>query len=110
MVKYSLEKIPNQILSITEGSHTYVIRFRTFNGILYADMTIDGTSVAKSVRCVPYGFIIPYPHMEVAGNFLMTSAENSYPSYKDFGETCNLYYLTADEVAWVRLKAKEASD
>lgn len=102
MVRYELEPNPNQRVSITQGTHIYEFRLRTFNGMLYADVSVDGVEKAKGVRCVPYGFVIPFPCMEVAGNFVFSSSEKHYPNYKDFGSTCHLYYLTAEEVAVAR--------
>lgn len=98
MIRYELNSEPNQYLEIPVDGHRYSLTLRTFNGMLFADIAVDGTDVAKSVRCVPYGFIVPEFAM-VEGNFLFSAKEDSYPSWEDFDTTCFLYYFTAEEYA-----------
>lgn len=102
MTQYTLNTLPNQTIKISEEEHLYEISLRTFNDMLYASVSVDGEQVCYGVRCIPYGFLIPYRCGEKGGNFLFSAREDSYPSYKDYETTCFLYYMTKQEIADMR--------
>ncbi len=104
MKMYNLNRRANQRIQIIEEQNSYEFRFRTFNGMLFADVAVNGVDVAKSVRCCPYSLIVPYRHMERKGNFFFSSESGEYPSYKDFGNGCKLFYISYEELDGMRTR------
>ena len=66
----SLSKISNQTFYFVHGNYTYELTLRTIKDLLYCTVSINGTMVKSSLRCVPNGWLIPYKNsMGMDGNF-----------------------------------------
>lgn len=99
MLYISLSKVPNQSMYFIHGDYTYDFSFRTIGNLLYATISINGTAVKSSLRCVPYGWLIPYNNeIGMDGNFRFETINKDYPDYNDFDDTCFLVYYTNEEI------------
>lgn len=98
-----LQAIPRQSFNVVEGDHTYTIRiYENYYGNMYCDIAIDGTTVSQGFRILIGQLLIPYPALEVDGNFLLDFIDGDETAdYEEFNETQFLRYLTQDETdAW----------
>jgi len=95
----SLSKVPNQSFYFIHGDYTYEFSLRMINDLLYSSVSINGTVVKSTLRCVPYGWLIPYKNsMGMDGNFRFETLNKDYPNYNDFDDTCFLIFYTNDEI------------
>lgn len=93
-------KAPNQRFStVVDGFH-FDIELHTAFDMLFATVSIDGVVIKTSVRCVPYGWLIPYAAYapEGCGNFRFETRDDEYPAYKDFNTSCRLVYMSKAEI------------
>ncbi len=99
--RIELTQVENQSFGISVEGHSVGFRLHVFNEVIYADITIDGSTVANSVRCVANGWLIPevYRRQYSLGNFRFETDDYLYPSFADFGERCFLTYHTIDDIA-----------
>jgi hypothetical protein len=61
----------------------------------------DNILIISNVRAVPQSPLIPYQYLE-AGNFIVTTDNDEYPIYTQFGITQYLVYLTQSELEELR--------
>lgn len=95
-----MENQPNQQFSISLGGAAYVISLRTLaNGATLADIEIDNETLVNGLLCRGNELLLPYPYQARGGNFLFTTSEGRYPSYKDFNGSCRFYFISAEELA-----------
>ena len=108
MQTVNIQKVPNQSFSITIESVSYDFEIATFKDITYVSVTIDGENVVNSYRCVNNGLVIPFPFMQKKGkgNFIFFDTNGDYPNYKNFGDSCNLYYFSLNEMIELYLSKK----
>lgn len=99
MQEIPLEKQPNQKFTITLNGAPYVIALRTLgNGATLADIQMNNEALISGLLCRANEVLIPYPYKARNGNFIFTAAGVEYPYYKNFGDTCKLYFLTPQEL------------
>ena len=101
MVEYELKQIPNQTFSRTVDGVTFNFRLYVFREMTYCDVSADdGTAIASAVRCVPNGWLIPFPFARAGGvgNFRFEADGDDYPWFENFGDTCRFVYYTAAEI------------
>ena len=98
--------IPNQIFSRTYRGITYEFHLRPFNGMMFADISVNGEVVANGVRCVPGAWLIPNYAAAASGsgNFKFTTLGDAYPWYEDFGGSCKLEFY--DEAAYLAAQSE----
>lgn len=99
-----LKNLPNQEFSVDMENISYTITIQYIenevSGIMMFSLLIDDTEICTSVPCFANQAILPYP-WQVAlanGNFVFLTDNENYPHYEDFGNTCNLYFVTKDEI------------
>ena len=66
---------------------------------LMMSVFVDDEQVGQAFKCYPNQYIIPYKYMaeKLGGNFVFETVGGNYPYYEDFGESCNLYFVTLEE-------------
>lgn len=99
MYEIPIDKLPAQTLGVTLANAAYIITLRSVQGLVLADIEIDGKAKVKSAKCLPNHKILPYKHLTKGGNFYFYCQDHAYPDYKKFGEDHKLYFLTDDEIA-----------
>lgn len=67
---------------------------------LFMSVYINDEQIGQAFNCCPNQFVIPYKYMveKVGGNFVFETVSDEYPSFKNFGDTCKLYFITMDEI------------
>lgn len=102
MIDYSnaFAKVPNQKFNTNINGHTFEFEFRTFRGIMYANVLIDSTLVDAGVRCMPNQSLFPGKVNYLAGGiFQFKCLDGAYPSYEGFdGTTCRFVYIPNSEL------------
>ena len=100
MSEINLTPIPNQTFFVVIDGNKVDFRLHTFRGLLYADISVNESKVANSVRCVNNGWLLPERFDKTIGNFQFQTLDGvSYPSADDFGDSCTLQYYSPDEIA-----------
>lgn len=94
---------PNQEfdINIDEIENTlHVLIQTTVQGMLLMTVSVNDEIVGQAFNCMPNIPVIPYPYLieQIGGNFIFETQADNYPNYEDFNNTCNLYFLTADEL------------
>lgn len=81
--------------------NTIHVLLQTVNKALLMSVYINNQQLGQAFLCRPNRLLIPYKWIEerLGGNFIFETENNNYPNYENFGKTCNLYFLTADEIA-----------
>jgi hypothetical protein len=98
-----LQVLPNQHLTITLDQQKYDITLKTITDLTYATISVNGTKIVDSVRCIPNRPILPYQYLEgVGGNFAFFTSNDELPNYMAFGVTHTLIYASAAELAALR--------
>lgn len=105
MTKYQIElnnTYANQEFSISfdEIEDNIHIQLRTVNNCVFMSVFVNNEQVGVPFICLPNTLIIPFVYMQekVGGNFVFITEDDNYPNYENFGETCNLYFITVDEL------------
>lgn len=96
-----LQAIPNQTFTIQLDNSLYVITIKFVINIMTVTIIRDNVLIISNVRAIPEQKIIPYRYLE-AGNFIITTENNEYPIYSQFGLTQYLVYLTQSELEELR--------
>lgn len=102
MQQIPLQAIPNQSFSITLDNNNWDIAIKTTNGCTSVSLTLNRVVVIENMRAVANTKIIPAEYEE-AGNFAFVSKGQALPSYVDFDITQALLYITADDLAAIRV-------
>ena len=98
MQVFTIQKTPNQEFTALVDGHYIEFRLCSMDGFTFADVKVDGKSVASSLMCVGFSWLIPYRHQhEGFGNFRFETSDEEYPYYTNFGTTCKFYYYDKDE-------------
>jgi len=89
MTTYNLLKTPNQKFSTSMNGNAVEIRIRTFRGLMYVSISINGKLVESSVRAMPntdlFGTTV---RRTLGGNFMFVCVEkDEYPEYKKLNGT-----------------------
>jgi hypothetical protein len=100
---YSFElnnKAPNQKFSTVVEGFLFDIELHTAYDMLFATISVNGKTVKTSVRCIPFGWLIPYLAYapDGCGNFRFETRDGEYPSYNDFNSSCRLIYYSRSEI------------
>lgn len=99
-IRIPLQAIPNQSLSVQLDGQRYDIRLNEANGIMAATISINETVVISGARIVDSGALLNYQYLEGdGGNFVFLTELDEIPYYTMFGDTQQLIYLTAAEIA-----------
>ncbi len=105
MTTYAIELnniYPNQEfdLMFEDIKNSLHILLQTVNQVTLMSISINNTRIGHAFLCLPNTPVIPYPWIveRVGGNFVFETENNNYPNYENFGTTCNLYFVTQDEL------------
>lgn len=102
--KIELQPQPNQSFSLTINNVNMNINLRMAgtneNPIMLFSLQINDEYVCPHVPCFANQGLLPYNYMvsEAGGNFFFETDFDEYPIYTDFGTTCNLFFITQDEL------------
>lgn len=93
-----LSKLASQEVSFnTDGAYWTI---KVYPGVTHmiAEISRNGTLLMSGIRCFGGYKLLPYDYMSAGGfgNFIFDS-DADWENFGDYG-TCNLYYLTADEM------------
>jgi hypothetical protein len=97
MQQVPLVSVPNQSIAFNvDGAYWQIRLFQSIN-FMCADISVNNTPVITGVRCFAGGPLLPYSYMYEPnfGNFVFDSDAD----WTNFGDSCNLYYLSYDEFA-----------
>lgn len=106
-MQYEIElnnSLPNQTFSTTINNVDMecIIKLagQEDNQIMLFALRVDNDYLCPFVPVFANQGVLPYPYMvsEVGGNFFFITENGEYPNYTNFGATCNLYFITEDEL------------
>ena len=94
--RFDLVRYPNQRFTTTCSGNSVAVSFRTFRGIVYASVAVNGVDVCCGRPCLPNEPIFQRPaEGAIGGSFRFVCDGDDYPNYEAFGtEAC---YLVLDE-------------
>lgn len=88
-------------LMIDDVKSTLHVLLQTVNGVLLLTSYVNNEQVGQATICLPNTYVYGYPWIveRMGGNFIFdTGNSDNYPNYENFGTTCNLYFVTSDEL------------
>lgn len=87
-------------VSFEEIENSIHILLQTINKCVFMSVFINNEQLGDAFICLPNQLIIPYQYMQdmIGGNFIFRTENDNYPNYENFGKTCNLFFITADEL------------
>jgi hypothetical protein len=93
-----INPIPVQSFTFNFGGNRYDFTFRFNEGFVTYDIAIDEIGIISGFPFAIGALLIPYKYLEADGNFILSSeAGNQDADYTEFGDTQNLYYMSAEE-------------
>lgn len=96
-MKYEFEliKTANQMFNTNIGENNFEFRFRTFRGLTYVDLKINGSQVAASTMALPNRSIFSDDIRRIAGGVFMFECQtDDYPNFEDFdGIKCRFVFI-----------------
>jgi hypothetical protein len=98
MIEIPLIQTANQNLSIDLESRQWSITLKEAQGVMVADITIDGTEVVTGSPVLAGEPVIPYGYLQ-NGNLILSTLDDALPYWDQFGVTQGLFYLTDAEMA-----------
>lgn len=95
-----LENIPNQSFNIVVEQDSYDITIRTIGELTYVSITRNSEVILSNARAMPNQNIILSTYLfQTFGNFRFISSNNEeYPYYQNFGVSTFFHYVTKAEV------------
>ena len=93
-----LKNIPNQVFNTTINDAQYRIQIRTMQNLTFLSVWKNEVILFHNQLCVPNEFINPYNYISTDGKFYFRCLDDEYPTYKQFGNTQYLLFLSNDEV------------
>lgn len=98
MQQIPLTKVASQEVSFNTDGAYWTLKVYPAITHMVAEVTRNGTILISGVRCFAGIKLLPYKHMQSGGfgNFIFDQ-DADWENFGDNG-TCNLYYLTSDEM------------
>lgn len=93
-----LEAVPNQAFTVRVDDQAFALRIKEANGVMVADVAVDGVEILSAVRLCAGTPIIPYAYLTGAGNFALLTDGGELPAYAQFGITQTLVYAAPSEM------------
>ncbi len=80
--------------------NTIHVLLQTVNNALFMSISVNSEQIGIPFLCCSNQYVVPYQYMIdiLGGNFVFETENDNYPNYENFGTTCNLYFVTADEL------------
>lgn len=94
----TLQAIPNQSFSIRLDGVQYQFQIVECNGVMAASVVQDGINSVLGQRLLPNYPVIPYRYLAQNGNFTVTTQNDDYPYYTQFGISQFLIYASISEI------------
>lgn len=94
-------ELANQEFDVTfDGANNIHLLLQTVNNCIYLTVSINNEILGQPFLACPNRVIVPYPWIQerLGGNFVFKTENNNYPNFENFGTTCNLYFVTLDEL------------
>lgn len=87
-------------ISFDEIENSIHILLQTINDCTYMSVFVNNEQLGQPFICLPNQLVIPYTYIQeiVGGNFVFRTEDDNYPNFENFGKTCNLYFITNDEL------------
>lgn len=108
MINIPISAIPSQSLSVNLDGNLYDLRIHACddNGtpgteIMAVDLTINNVVIVTGVRALSDFPIIPAQYLE-NGNFIISTMNDDYPDWRQFGVTQSLIYASQAEIDALR--------
>jgi hypothetical protein len=108
MIQIPIANIPNQSFSINLDESQYDIRIHATsdrgipgNEIMAVTIIRDSVIIVSGMRAVSDYPIIPYAYLE-DGNFFITTMNDEYPDWRQFGNTQYLIFASQAELIAAR--------
>jgi hypothetical protein len=97
MFQVPIIAVPNQYVSFNVDSVYWQLHVYQSINFMCADIAQNGVPIMTGIRCFSGTPLMPYPYMYEPdlGNFIFDSDGD----WTNFGTSCNLYYLQAQEFA-----------
>jgi hypothetical protein len=91
-----LTAVANQTIDFNADGAYWTIHIYQAKTQVYADIKRSGTLLMSGIRCLGGIPLLPYKHMYLPtfGNFIFDTDAD----WTLFEDSCNLYYLTLDEL------------
>ena len=90
---------PNQKFDIVLDGQTFTLSLRTIQDYTLIDISINGTRIISSSKCVDGSLIIPAKYLQNGfGNFFFVTINDEYPYFEEFGANHFLWYLSSSEI------------
>lgn len=96
--------LPNQSFPLTINNLDLEVEIRLSgeddNEMMLFTLKSGDEYICPAVPCCANQGLLPYPYMvsEVGGNFFFITENGEYPHYTNFNTTCNLFFITEDEL------------
>lgn len=111
MIQIPLAAIANQSLSINLEGVQYDINVHACRdnnipgtGIVAFDIIRDSVPIVTGIRAIAGFPILPAKYLE-DGNFIVVTANEEYPDWRQFGVTQNLVFVSQTELDTLRATA-----
>lgn len=102
MQNIPLKAVPNQSFTVTLDNNQWDFTIKSTNGTVSVSLTRNNVVILSNARAVGNTKIIPAEYQE-AGNFMIVVQGFHLPDYTQFGVTQTLIYISAAELAILRL-------
>lgn len=93
----TLANIPNQSFSVTLDNNNYDIAINETNGVMALTLSRNNVVVISGSRLAAGSLVLPYKYQE-DGNFYVSTLNDDYPYYDQFGITQFLLYFSQTEL------------
>lgn len=102
MIEILLQAVPNQSLTVTLDGARYTLTIKEAHGMMAVDIFRDEVELLRGHRIVAGAPLLGYRFLQDAGNFALLTENDELPYYASFGNSQQLVYLSAAEVAALR--------
>lgn len=98
MQSIPLDAVPNQQLAVTVDNNRWVLTIQEARGVMCATLVLNDVVVISGQRIVTGSPLIPYPYLQVNGNFWLLTENDELPYYDRFGIDQQLVYVSPGEL------------
>lgn len=93
MKKIPLRSLPNQRFVFENGDDRFDIRLGTTGSVMFVDVTLNDIVILLGSRVVAETPLMPYPHLALAGNFVLLTENNDMPYWEKFETNQQLIFV-----------------
>jgi hypothetical protein len=106
MMSVPLQQLPNQSFSILLDGNQWNVLLKTAADTTVCSLTLNGSDLLDSARCVAGAFIIPCQYQE-AGNFFFVTQNQQLPTWTQFTVSQALIYISQAELNALRVPTSD---